>query len=305
MRGRALCFVFDMKWEITYRGVDGALCTVIVAAADRQELFKELSARGIYAVKVKENTVQKSRSVKHWMFSRVLRWIGATALLFVCIVILVRFLLQPKGTEPRVSFSKKEQAQTTALPDRQPNQIQNTKDAPLNAAEKPLTERERRIAEIKKKIKDNPQRMPDTNSVFKTSLEQTLALMFTTELGKPPFPFPPLSTKDRERITEILISNNPVTEYDSDMVVFQKETVEQVKKEMRKFIKDGGDPQKFIDYYQNELRVAAQERSLAVTESRKIMKESPELYKDFVETVNARFAEKGIKQIPLLPLTDE
>ena len=304
MRGRALCFVFDMKWEITYRGSDGALRTVIVEAADRQELFKELSIRGISPVKVKEYSC-KPRRVKHWKLSSASRWVGVVVLLAAVIVILVRFFFQPKETEPEVSIPPKEHPQTVTLPAKQSNLIQNTEVASLNAVEKPLTEHERKIAEIKKKIKENPQRMPDTNSVFKTSLEQTLALMFTTELGKPPFPFPPLSAKDRERITEILISDNPVTEYDSDMVVFQKETVEQVKKEMRKFIKEGGDPQKFIDYYQNELRVAAQERSLAVTESRKIMKESPELYKEFVETINTRFAEKGIKQIPLLPLTDE
>lgn len=291
-----------MKWEVTYRGNDGALRTVVAEATDRQELFKELSAKGISAIKVNEYRC-KTSVVNHWKFSRILRWVGVTVLLAVCIAILVRLLL-PKGADPKVPNPKKEQQHIAVQPVKQPNQIQHTNDAPISTVEKPLTEHERKIAEIKKKIKDNPQRMPDTNSVFKTSLEQTLALMFTTELGKPPFPFPPLSAKDRERIAEILISDNPVTEYDSDMVAFQKETVDQVKKEMRKFIKEGGDPQKFIDYYQNELRVAAQERSLAVTESRKIMKESPELYKDFVETVNKRFAEKGIKQIPLLPLTD-
>ena len=296
-----------MKWEITHRGNDGALRTSILDAADRTELFKALSSKGISAVKVKESRGE-SRCVKPLKFSGITRWACVALVLSVCIVaFFVRFLLPPKETEEKVPSAKKEQAHAAVLPAKQPKHIQNTDDEMLSVGtgEKPLTEHERKIAEIKKKIKDNPQRMPDTNSVFKTSLEQTLALMFTTELGKPPFPFPPLSAKDRERITEILISDNPVTEYDSDMVVFQKETVEQVKKEMRKFIKEGGDPQKFIDYYQNELRVAAQERSLALTESRKIMKESPELYKEFVETVNARFAEKGIKQIPLLPLTDE
>lgn len=299
-----MCFAFDMKWEITYRGTDGALRAAIVEASDRKELFKELSRKGISAVKVREYCGE-SRNAKRWKLARILQWVGIAVLISVCIVLLVSFLVQPKGTEQRETSPKKEQANKASPPAKQPSQIQKTEDAPPSVVEKPLTERERRIAEIKQKIKDNPQRMPDTNSVFRTSLEQTLALMFTTELGKPPFPFPPLSAKDKKRITEILISDNPVAENDSDIVAFQKETVDQVKKEMRKFIKEGGDPQKFIDYYQNELRVAAQERSLAVTESRKIMKESPELYKEFVETVNTRFAEKGIKPIPLLPLTDE
>ena len=145
----------------------------------------------------------------------------------------------------------------------------------------------------------NPRRFPPTNQIFKTGLEQRIAHIFSTTPGMPPLPLPPLSVKDRKHIMEILNANHSVTEADSEEIAVLKGTVAQVKKEMARYLADGGDPDDFIRFYHNELSKCANQRREAIKMGHKIKKESPDLYDDYVKQVNETLRADGIKEIPL------
>lgn len=141
-------------------------------------------------------------------------------------------------------------------------------------------------------------RAPAVKRTFKTGVEQLMSWVFTTELGDMPMPIPSLSDDDRNNLASILVSKNEITDDDSDMAAFCKETVDFAKQEMAKFVKDGGDPDDFLQYYFRELRKAFEIRNEAMNQVETLREESPELAVEFARKINERFAEEGIKLIP-------
>lgn len=300
-----------MTFEVKYRNKQGAVEYTRVDAASRSEVFTVLKDRGITSViQVLDATGKKPHKVASSGAPISGKIKGLMALVAVCVIGAVVFMFVSKD-EPKPTVGEKKPAKEKRIEVVTPEVVEKVVEtqkvvanpnAPLVEEVRAMTPRERQLAEIKRKIKEHPERMPETNLVFRTKFEQTLSMLFTTELGMPPLPFPPLSELERKKLADMLISDTPIEVGDSDLVATHKEIVQQVKKEMISYIKDGGDPQKFIDYYYNELRSMADRRSIAVTQSRKVMKEEPEVYYQFVDSINEQFAEEGIKPIPKLPL---
>lgn len=142
---------------------------------------------------------------------------------------------------------------------------------------------------------------PTTNRPFRTGIELSMARIFMTKVGDPP---PPLLTtfipiQDEAHLTEILFANNPVIEGDSEQVKEAKATVEQVKKEMIAYIKDGGDPQSFMSYYHTKLQDAFIERRDSLKEVARVAIEEPGIAQKFYQEVNKRLESKGITPIEL------
>ena len=159
---------------------------------------------------------------------------------------------------------------------------------------------EERMVHLVKKIEERPPDLtPVSNKVFRTALEITLAGIFTCPLGKPPPPLPRITLSEEIHLDKILDSPNFVTETDSEKAALAKQAVEIAKKELKEYVKKGGDPQDFLTYYHGQLRQAQME----VNESRKqvmtALKEDPELGKAMLQEVNKRLAEKGIMQLVL------
>lgn len=136
-----------------------------------------------------------------------------------------------------------------------------------------------------------------TNRVFHTGTEQLMSWVFSTEPGDMPMPIPNISKKDRENLVSILISKNEVKEGDSEKVAFCKKQVDAAKKEMAKYIADGGDPDEFLQYYYQELRTCFETRREAIRQARNLFKDDPELGKEFVGKVNEKFEKDGIKPL--------
>ena len=136
-----------------------------------------------------------------------------------------------------------------------------------------------------------------TNRVFQTGTEQLMSWVFTTEPGDMPMPIPNISKKDRDNIIAVLFSKNEIKETDSEKVKFCKEQVDAAKKEMIAYIKQGGDPDDFLQYYYHELRSCFETRREAIRQAQHLFDEDPELGRAFVEKVNEKFEKDGIKQI--------
>ena len=136
-----------------------------------------------------------------------------------------------------------------------------------------------------------------TNRVFKTGTEQLMSWVFSVEPGEMPIPIPNICDEDRQNLTAILISKNKITEKDDEKTAFCKEQVDLAKKEMAKYIGDGGDPDDFLQYYFRELKLAFDKRNDAISTLQETQMEDPELAEQMREAINKKFEEQGIKAI--------
>ena len=140
---------------------------------------------------------------------------------------------------------------------------------------------------------------PTTNQPFKTAIELQMARIFTTQLGNMPPPLMPIALKDEAHLAEILIANNPAIEGDSEKIKEAKEMVELAKKELKDYIKQGGEVRDFITYYYGKLDEAFREHRMAQTELLKSAKENPDIAQEYCDKINERLTEKGIKPVEL------
>ena len=136
-----------------------------------------------------------------------------------------------------------------------------------------------------------------TNCTFKTGVEQLMSWVFTATPGFPPMPIPNLTQEERDTLVAVLISKNTINENDSDDVKAAKEIVDQAKKEMAKFIREGGDPDEFLQYYYEELETAYRYRNEAIDQLEQLAEEDPDLAKEFGKKVNEKLAADGIAKI--------
>lgn len=136
-----------------------------------------------------------------------------------------------------------------------------------------------------------------TNRSFATGTEQVMSWVFTTRVGDMPPPMPKMSIRDEAHLAEILLADNPVLEGDSEKAKEAKEMVELAKKEAIEFVKQGGEVQEFLDYYRGQLVQAHMEWQESQRAVIKIIHEDPDLAVDFVESLNKKLGEKGIKPV--------
>lgn len=173
-------------------------------------------------------------------------------------------------------------------------------------------ERERRMAEYKamtpdqrwqlvmERAKKSPLRdRPGTNRIFRTSTEQVMDWIFRCDVGDPPPLLPELPLKERLHLVDILISDNPILEGDSESAKEAKETVALVKKEFQEFIRAGGQPDEFLPYYHGQLVQAHEEWKATRKMVIETVKNEPEIAAEFLAKANEKLAAKGIKKIVL------
>lgn len=140
-----------------------------------------------------------------------------------------------------------------------------------------------------------------TNRPFATGTEQVMSWIFTTTLGNMPPPLPRISIRDEAHLAEILMADNPALEGDSEKVKNAKEMVELAKKEAIEFVKQGGDVTEFLEYYRGELVQAHNEWQESQKSVMQVIREEPDIAAEYIEEVNAKLAEKGIKPVNIPP----
>ena len=141
----------------------------------------------------------------------------------------------------------------------------------------------------------------NADQVFETCIDQALNSIFNTELGDDP-PIPPgeIPIWERRRLAEILINRIEVTDEDTERMAERKEQVQFAKNELKKFIKEGGDPEDFFDYYYKELRKAHDRREDSAAIVRETVKtDDPEIARKLLDQVNDMLSKDGIKPIVL------
>ena len=144
-----------------------------------------------------------------------------------------------------------------------------------------------RYAKLSKKVKP----------IFKNHSEQLLSWICETEPGTMPMPMPTLGKEAREKIVFDLLEKNDPLPTDGEDTAALKGVLKEAKAEMLRHLKDGGDPNEFLQYYDDQLRRCFEYRLEALRQVAELGEEDRDLARDFLKKLNERFGVEGIKFI--------
>ena len=131
---------------------------------------------------------------------------------------------------------------------------------------------------------------------FRNATEQALHRLFSRPLGMAPLPPIRLSKEDLDDLVNVLVTPNRPTKDDDERSAAARKLIDLAKKEMAKFIADGGRPQEFLDHYwrENEKAYSLRREAMDQLEDFRKSEDDPELCEQFKAEVNKRLSEKGI-----------
>ena len=290
-----------MAWNVTYRGKDGRQETIQIEATTRQGVFDELAKRGISAIRVEEAKGKLKKMPGNSKSGGIVKGlVGGVIIMAAVVAAIVYFIGSNEDADDDADRNRGKIAAVDPAKQKKPKtKVEYT--SPEKTGDK-LTDALAEVAAAEQAltITQPPKiHIPPgyTNRTFKTGVEQLMSWVFTVEVGDMPMPIPPIGEDDREQMAAILISKNEIKESDSEMAAFAKEQVDYAKKEMAEFIKQGGDPDEFLQYYFGQLRHAFEFRNEAQQQYYDMLEEDPDLAEEFARKVNESFDEKGIKHI--------
>ena len=307
-----------MAFKVSYRGESGAQESIIIDAATRPQLFAELQKRGISAIRVEETTgkPKKAKPAPSTPSARKpspLRGLLA-GLIVIALAVAAWFYLLPTLEQVKAKKSKKpsliaEVAPEIAEPTQEEEEGEMKPESVVNLSDEAsrVAAFERQRAAMAKKLGRKKVHNVVTNTmnvaekpVYKNATEQIMLMVFGTEVGDMPLPLPDIPERDLNRLTEILISKDEISDDDSEDDQLDKEILAEAKLEMGKFIKAGGNPKDFFPYYHNQLELAYRER----TDSKKLVLETAragdvDLARQMLHEFNNRLEQKGIKPISI------
>ena len=288
-----------VDFVVTIRSKNGSLEERAYTANDRAELFKKLAADGVSAVRVNEGAVGKKprKAVGGGASSKGRVFIAAAVAVLIVGVAAWWMWPEPQKTVEVEKGVKAPEVDAVNPRSVKPEKVRKKVEKPKTVTEAMSNLGEREKPQIKLRELSPEEWLRITNRVFKTGTEQLMSIVFSTEVGDMPMPIPPISEEDRQNIVSILFSKNEIKESDSERVKDCKANVEHAKKEMIEYIKQGGDPDEFLQYYFKELKSAFELRNEAVSQISEVWEENPELAKQFLQKVNEKFTEEGIKLI--------
>ncbi len=303
-----------MSYIVTYRTKAGQLERLTLEAATRSDVFKELDARGIRPLSIEEAPEKglAKNGAGLWKSSNG-RWRGLVAALIVILGAIAAFLILTHGEPAAIVPEEKPKKVVKKTTEAKPT-VKKKKPAAKKVDEdaekkKWFAERRRllqsmtpdeRLEFLYKEAEQKPINLePSSNRTFATGTEQVMGWIFNTTPGDMPPILPEIPIFEQAHLTEILFNKNEIKEDDDEEIVELKQNVDLAKKEMIKFIKEGGMPEEFLEYYHNVLRDAHMEYRNSRQEVFKMLKEDPEGAAAFLDMVNARLAEKGIKPVTI------
>ena len=99
----------------------------------------------------------------------------------------------------------------------------------------------------------------------------------------------------------LLVSPNPITDKDSEEIRIAKDILEEAKRHMKEYLKEGGDPDFFLQHYHNELLKAWKKRQDAEAIAQQMLEDDGdlEMAREFVRKVNEDLNDEGIQPIHL------
>ena len=159
------------------------------------------------------------------------------------------------------------------------------------------------IEEVEK-ARLGPDGKPRRQSIYKTPIEQTLGMIFTTPLGNPPPPLPSIPSISSEAQLQKFF-DTPL-EYDknaSKEINENRILMTQVRDEFRRYLDEGGSAKNFVNYYVEELRTSYMLRKTAQMMLVDMCRsgEDAKSLQEFRDRANLILTEKGIKPLAVPP----
>ena len=297
-----------MNFTYTYKDRTGARRDAVLDAESRAHVFAILKAKGITPLSVREGG-----KVVEAAPMTVTGWVrGVVAGVLVIVAAAAMWMLMKGSASPApgeerdgkgVSGNAIEKMAVPAVTNAAKVTVSEKVEQPPFPSEPTRIEAAKEEPPVMTNIVKTAVVTPERPSpTFKTGVEQVMGWIFTTELGSVPPPLPNLSKKDLQNIVAIILSKNEVTEQDSEKTALAKNIVEQAKKELMQYLKNGGDPQSFLAFYHNELKKASDEwKDAQKLVLQSLKEEGEEAGLAFAEEVNKRLAVKGIKRVKIPP----
>lgn len=303
-----------MTFTVTYRDKTGQKVQEVFEADSRAGLFAQLKERKLNALKVDNgNTVTRSSASKS-LSPKAKKLIAALLVVAVCGVVILALLPSIKQGVTVEEYRKRATVKhTTKVKENQTNSKTNitsestieddsstTTNAVAEVKEKPMTPEEIEAEARKKDPLYDRHHIVAKMPLVKEPIEQLMLTVFTTELGDMPPMLPAIPAFDEERFEKLVNRKTNPEKGDSEEVLLSKEIVNEVKKELAKYLKEGGTTSGFLSYYVSELDSAFKEREMCKSLAMKAMKtEDPEVAREYFFRLNEELAKKGIKPLTL------
>lgn len=303
-----------MTFTVTYRDRTGQKVQETFEAESRTDLFTQLKERKINALKVDNgNTIARSSATKS-LSPKAKKLIAALLVVAVCGVVVLALLpsikqgvtveeYRKRATQReivKVKDSKTYPRTNTTSESTIEDDSSSTTNAVAEVKEKPMTPEEIEAEARKKDPLYDRHHIVAKMPLVKEPIEQLMLTVFTTELGDMPPMLPAIPAFDEERFEKLVNRKTNPEKGDSEEVLLSKEIVNEVKKELAKYLKEGGTTSGFLSYYVSELDSAFKEREMCKSLAMKAMKtEDPEVAREYFFRLNEELAKKGIKPLTL------
>jgi hypothetical protein len=300
------------------RTVKGESKRGCVTAATRADVLKRLAEQGLTPISVTEECVTTAPARGNGVIYVAPRTLVLGGVAIVALIGLVLWLREQNKPGEKKQIAKQDLsshrqnkhervivADTNARPMRVPVH-ERTVEEPAQVAVQPITSEqppgpvsvdaepdpvvENRAAVV---VTEEPVKK---RRAFASGTEQVLGMIMNTRLGSMPPPLPRLSPM--ENIAEILDRDIIIENDDNEQTEAAKINVAYAKQALKEYLKEGGTPGEFLQYYHDQLKQVFEEWRTAQNYAMELFKAGDkELAALYVEKQNKIFAEKGIKPI--------
>ena len=299
------------QWTVTYREKSGVKTSVVIEAEDRAGVFAELKNRGINAISITEGAVKAKRSATSGGMSKGV-WGVVAALVVVALAGVVWMVMPDEETKVVVKENVVKQPDPLVVTAPKPK-----KEAPVIKDEPQQKSKERVITpEEQKKLRPGdpgfdpaahptiliPKKKKEkVNAPFRNSTEQALIWLASCEPGDPPLPLILIPPGDMKNLATILLTPNQAQEGDTELTKEQREIIDLAKDELRKYVKNGGDPQEFLRYFHDLRESQHMRHSEARNAIMNLLRDgtNDDIAAEFIAKVNADLEAQGIKPVRL------
>ena len=319
-----------MNWTVTYRAKDGEKKQDVFEAEGRDALFKQLSDKGISAIRIEEaaNGRKPAMPRKKPQGARPSRRIVVWAILGVAIALGAFFAAKYLESNSKPIDRPSAQPKTKRIAEVEPAPAAPVK---TNAAEVVEEKEDRNSLEWLKKhdkryiVPEDAVRRPNgrlytkdgrrileklptrtlhadagRKRVFEHQAEREIARLLSIEPGKFFIGNANYGPKFQQSFAEAVVSPTPILEDDDEETVALKTQVNEVKADLAQRLKDGEDIVQIMKDTEKELRTLATFRNDMMKELTALRFDesvTEQDYKDFVEAANRMLKERGLKEL--------
>ena len=140
---------------------------------------------------------------------------------------------------------------------------------------------------------------------IQNGIDQRLSFITGVVPGDMPMPLFEFDEDDLKELVPALLAKNEVKDDDDADTAELKRDIAFAKKELMTYIRQGGDPNEFMEYYTKQLTQCFEMRCEAISQADDLFHSEPELFNDFVKAVNKKFEEEGIRTISRFDITGD